>query len=160
MSEWELDNVGDGLCDIELDCADFDMDGGDCVFETDFAFTGDGDIDVQVVAAIDYFWAEGLMVVSINGVPATPFISFYYEYMEHTVDLNGLNAGDIVCVDLNDSYGDGGISGTVTNLTEGMVELEWAAGGYDFSATHCVEIGDDVFGSTTGDGDGCPPHEH
>ena len=156
MSDWELANIGDGLCDIEFDCADFDMDGGDCVFDTDFVFTGDGSIDVQVAADIDFWWAEGLMVVSVNGVPATPFISFYYEYMEQTVDLNGLEAGDVVCVDLNDSFGDGGISGTVTNLTEGMVELEWAGAGYDFSATHCVEIGDDVFGSTTGDGDGCP----
>ena len=25
MSEWEFDNVGNGLCDIELDCADFDL---------------------------------------------------------------------------------------------------------------------------------------
>jgi hypothetical protein len=156
FAHYEEFHIGDGTCDLELMCDAFAMDSGDCDFETGFVFTGDGGIDVLVSAAIDYFWTEGTFMVSVNGVPVTPFIGFYYEYMEHTVDLNGLESGDTVCVDLSDTYGDGGIAGTVTNLTEGMVEMEWIAGGYDNLATHCVVVGDDAFSSTTGDGDGCP----
>jgi len=117
LAHYEEVHIGDGLCDLELNCADFDMDGGDCVFETDFSFTGDGSIDVLVEAEIDYWFTEGSMGISVNGVPATEIVSFYYEYMVQTVDLNGLDAGDVVCITLNDTTGDGGISGTVTNLT-------------------------------------------
>eukprot|EP00736_Rhodelphis_marinus_P012243 Rmarinus@m.29416 len=113
------DQVGDGICDPS--CAVFECmnDGDDCTV----GIQG-GDVEVLVEFTVDYYyWEASWNIMRSDGsyyFLENQVFTASYEVVTVSVDLSS----DDWEVILHDSYGDGGISGTLTQVSTGEILLD------------------------------------
>jgi hypothetical protein len=159
------DSDGDGVCDSDdvcpgsSDSADRDSDGvpngcDSCPDDPANDMDGDGicdssdpcpgnaqnncSRDIQVDIYADYYYYEITWEITDNGYLAD-YGTFAQPYDSYSAVYTGI-PGDYICMVMLDSFGDGGSSGDVIDVSTGTTLTYWSAYDYGSEGDFCFTI--------------------